>query len=105
MTIKITAQQGKKMMEENPTITLVDVRTDDEYKEERIPGSRLVQVDELDNLAPRLIPNKEAAYILYCRTGSRSAVAASQLTRMGYQNIYDMGGIIDWPYETVRGNV
>lgn len=103
--MKITAQQGKKIMEEDPTITLVDVRTEEEYNEERIPESRLVPIDELGSLAPRLIPNKEAAYILYCRTGSRSAIAAQQLTRMGYQNIYDMGGIIDWPYETVRGKV
>jgi phage shock protein E len=50
-----------------------------------------------------MIPDKEATYIIYCRSGNRSATAAQQLIDLGYQNVYDMGGIIDWPYETETG--
>jgi phage shock protein E len=102
--VKITAEEGKTMMEEDPTIVLVDVRTEAEFTEEHIPGALLVPVDELESLAPEMIPDKEATYIVYCRSGNRSATAAQQLIDMGYQNIYDMGGIIDWPYETETGS-
>jgi phage shock protein E len=101
--MNITAEQGKDMMDEDPTIVLVDVRTEAEFTEEHIPGALLVPVDELESLAPEMLPDKEATYIIYCRSGNRSATAAQQLIDMGYQNIYDMGGIIDWPYETETG--
>lgn len=101
--MNITAEQGKAMMEEDSTIILVDVRTEEEYKEEHIPGALLVPVDELESLAPEMMPNKESIYIVYCRSGNRSAAAAQQLIDLGYQNINDMGGIIDWPYETETG--
>jgi len=102
--MNITAEQGKSMMDEDQAIILVDVRTQEEYVEEHIPGALLVPVDELADLASEIIPDKEATYIIYCRSGNRSATAAQQLIDMGYQIIYDMGGIIDWPYETVSGN-
>jgi rhodanese-related sulfurtransferase len=101
--MNITAEEGKTMMEEDPTIVLVDVRTQEEFIEEHIPGALLVPVDELESLAPEMMPDKEATYIIYCRSGNRSATAAQQLIDMGYKNIYDMGGIIDWPYETETG--
>jgi len=102
--MNLSAEQGKAMMDEDPTIILVDVRTQEEYIEEHIPGALLVPVDELESLAPEMIPDKEATYIIYCRSGNRSATAAQQLIELGYQNIYDMGGIIDWPYETQAGS-
>ena len=97
----ITAEQGKAMLDEDSTIILVDVRTTEEFQEEHIPGAILVPIDELETLAPEMMPDKEATYIVYCRSGNRSATAAQQLVDWGYKNIYDMGGIIDWPYETV----
>jgi len=102
--MNLSAEQGKAMMDEDPTIILVDVRTQEEYIEEHIPGALLVPVDELESLAPEMIPDKEASYIIYCRSGNRSATAAQQLIELGYQNIYDMGGIINWPYETQAGS-
>jgi len=103
VVVNLTAEEGKVMMEEDPTIILVDVRTQEEYIEEHIPGALLVPVDELESLAPELMPDKEATYIIYCRSGNRSATAALMLIDLGYQNVYDMGGIIDWPYETESG--
>ena len=103
VVVNLTAEEGKVMMEEDPTIILVDVRTQEEYIEEHIPGALLVPVDELETLAPELMPDKESTYIIYCRSGNRSATAALMLIDLGYKNIYDMGGIIDWPYETEAG--
>jgi len=100
----ITAEEGKAMMEEDGTIVLVDVRTEAEFVEEHIQDAILVPIDELETLTPEMMPDKAATYIVYCRSGNRSATASQQLIEMGYQNIYDMGGIIDWPYETVSGN-
>jgi rhodanese-related sulfurtransferase len=51
-----------------------------------------------------VIPDKNATYYIYCRSGNRSAIAATELVIMGYMNVYDMGGIQDWPYETIKGN-
>lgn len=99
----ITAEQGRDMMAQDEAIILVDVRTEAEFTEEHIPDAILVPIDELETLAPELMPDKEATYIIYCRSGNRSASAAQQLIELGYQKIYDMGGIIDWPYETVTG--
>lgn len=50
---------------------------------------------------PEALPNKEAVLIVYCRSGRRSKAAAEKLIDLGYENVYDMGGIIDWPYDTV----
>jgi phage shock protein E len=102
--MNITAEQGKAMMDEDSAIILVDVRTQEEYSEEHIPNALLVPVDELESLAPNMMPDKDATYIIYCRSGNRSATAAQNLVELGYMNIYDMGGIIDWPYDTVSGD-
>ena len=99
----ITAQEGLDMMEDNPDIILVDVRTEGEYKAEHIPGAVLLPVDSITETAGDVIPDKDAVYIVYCRSGNRSATAALMLIDLGYRNIYDMGGIIDWPYATESG--
>ena len=101
--MNITAEEGKAMMDEDMAIILVDVRTEAEFAEEHIPGAILVPIDDLEALTPEMMPDKAATYIIYCRSGNRSATAAQQLIELGYQNIYDMGGIIDWPYETESG--
>jgi rhodanese-related sulfurtransferase len=90
-------------MEENPDIILLDVRTEGEYKAEHIPGATLLPVDSLTEEAASVIPDKDAVYIVYCRSGNRSATAALMLIDLGYTKVYDMGGIIDWPYATESG--
>lgn len=103
VVVNITAEIGKTMMEDNTAIVLVDVRTQEEFIEKHIPGALLVPVDELESLAPEMMPDKGTTYIVYCRSGNRSASAAQMLIALGYQKIYDMGGIIDWPYQTETG--
>jgi rhodanese-related sulfurtransferase len=45
------------------------------------------------------IPDKDMMYLIYCRSGRRSKLAAEILVELGYTNIKEFGGIIDWPYE------
>jgi rhodanese-related sulfurtransferase len=100
---QITAQEAKALLDKDHahTITLVDVRTEEEYREKRIPNSLLLPVTEVEKLAPTMLPNKDATILLYCRSGRRSREAATTLVAMGYSHVYDFGGIINWPYETV----
>ena len=83
--------------------TVVDDRTEAEYREKHIPGAVLVPNETIRAEAPEELPNKETVLLVYCRSGVRSKAAAEKLISLGYQNVYDFGGIIDWPYETVAG--
>jgi phage shock protein E len=100
---KISAQEGRSLLQSDSSIILLDVRTVEEYKEIRIPGAMLIPLDTLKVQSSVLLSDKEATIIIYCRSGNRSKEAADLLIALGYNNIYDMGGIIDWPYETEKG--
>ena len=102
--IMINAEDAKGRLDSEEGIILVDVRTPEEFRDGHIPGAILLPVDDISTNAETVIPDKEATYFIYCRSGNRSAAAADQLVEMGYQNIYDLGGINDWPYETVTGD-
>lgn len=95
----ITAEEAKARLDSESGIILVDVRTLDEYNEGHIPNAILLPVDSIADEAETIIPNKDATYFVYCRSGNRSATASAQLAQMGYKNIYDLGGINDWPYD------
>ena len=97
---KISAQHAKSMMDEGKSYILLDVRTDAEYKEIRIEGAILIPDTEIKDRAESELPDKDALILVYCRSGRRSASAANELVSMGYSNVYDFGGILDWPYET-----
>lgn len=99
---KITAEDAKKKMDEGG-VTVVDVRTQEEYEAGHIPGAVLVTNETIGNAAPAELPEQDAVLLLYCRTGRRSREAADKLVKLGYTQIYDFGGIVDWPYETVTG--
>ncbi|HEY3378360.1 MAG TPA: rhodanese-like domain-containing protein [Armatimonadota bacterium] len=100
---KISAQEAKAHLDKDHTITLVDVRTEEEYREKRIANSILIPDYEIEGQAAKMLPKKDQTLFLYCRSGRRSRAAALKLVAMGYTNVYDFGGIIDWPYETVSG--
>ncbi len=97
----ISASVGKTMLDESESIILLDVRTLSEYNEGHIENALLLPLAEIQTTAETVIPDKAKTYIIYCRSGNRSRQAADILLEMGYLNIYDMGGIIDWPYEIV----
>ena len=99
---KISRREDKVRMEAGGA-TVVDVRTAEEYGESHIPGAVLVPLDTIGSQRPAALPDTGAELLVYCRSGVRSRAAAEQLAALGYQQVYDFGGIIDWPYETVRG--
>jgi phage shock protein E len=96
----ITPEAAKKILDEDNNSILLDVRTESEYNSKHIPNSKLIPVDELENRAEDELSDKNATIIVYCRSGNRSKTASKKLLDLGYQNVYDLGGIIDWPYET-----
>ena len=77
----------------------VDVREPDEYAVGHIPGAKLLPLGEVLSRAAEVLPDKRAPWLVYCRTGRRSADAVQKLARLGYENLYDLGGILNWPYE------
>jgi len=100
---KISAKEAKEMMDSTENYILLDVRTESEYKDKRIDGAVLIPDYEIKDRAESELPDKNAVIFVYCRSGSRSRGASNALVDMGYTNVYDIGGIIDWPYDTVSG--
>ena len=80
----------------------MDVRTQSEYDGGHIKDAVLIPYDEIGARAPTELPDKTARILVYCLSGSRSSAAAHTLVGLGYTNVYDMGGISDWPYGTVN---
>lgn len=97
----ITPESAKIMMEESSVIIL-DVRTPEEYNEGHIEGAILIPDYEILETAEKILTDKNQTILVYCRSGNRSRKAANNLLYLGYQNVYDFGGIIDWPFEIVK---
>ena len=95
----LTPEQAKARMEENPDLILLDVRTQEEFEQGHIPGAVCLPNEMIAADMPFLF-GKDAEILLYCRSGRSSADAAKKLRDMGFTNVFDFGGIIDWPYET-----
>ncbi len=99
----VDADTALTLMDEDANIVLLDVREYSEFVTERIEGSELLPLSIIESSLETAYPDKETTFIVYCRTGSRSAEAIQIMLDAGYDNIYDLGGIVDWPYETVSG--
>lgn len=95
----IKPAEAKELLNSEKSAVLLDVRTQQEYNEGHIPNSLLIPLDGLKESVESKIPDKEAKTLIYCRSGSRSKQAADILISKGYKNVYNLGGIIDWPYE------
>lgn len=98
---KIPATEAKAMMDKGG-VTIVDVRHEDEYQAGHIPGAILVTNENIGNEPPAELPDKNAALLVYCRSGVRSKQASEKLIKLGYKKVFDMGGIKDWPYDVVK---
>jgi len=99
---RTSPKEAKEMMDMDTDIILVDVRTPDEYSQGKIAKSILIPDYDIATLASSKLPDKESKIIVYCRSGGRSQGAAKRLVSLGYVNVYDMGGIMSWPYGTVK---
>ena len=98
---KITSEEAKQMMDDGEAFILLDVRTEEEFEINRIEGAVLIPNYKIKERASAELPDKDARILIYCRSGRRSEQAAKDLITMGYTGIFDFGGIIGWPYETV----
>ncbi len=97
---KIKADLAKKELETDKSIALVDVRTRQEYNNGHIPDSILMPLNNLADSVEEKIPEKDRKIFVYCASGARSSSAVRILDKMGYTNVYNLGGITSWPYET-----
>jgi rhodanese-related sulfurtransferase len=97
--VNITAQEAKELMDSREDYIILDTRTREEYDESRIPGAILIPHDEILEKAEDVLADKDQLILVYCRSGRRSKLAAEDLVTLGYTNIKEFGGIIDWPYE------
>ena len=97
--VNITAQEAKKLMDSQEGYVILDTRTKEEYDQGHIPGAILIPYDEVLAKAESILKDKNQLILVYCRSGRRSKLAAEDLVKMGYTNIREFGGIIDWPYE------
>jgi phage shock protein E len=98
----ISHTEANRWINENKNVILLDVRTQIEFDECRIKGACLMDINHMENQMKRVFPDTNKTYILYCRSGVRSHHACTILKRMGYLHIYDLGGIIDWPYGVIK---
>ena len=99
---QITQEEAKKIMDSGEEIIIPDVREQDEFDEGHIPGALLLPYTEIENNAEGLLPDKDKLILVYCRSGRRSKIAAEALAKLGYTNVKEFGGIIDWKYEVVK---
>ena len=98
---KISAEEAYEMMA-SQEVVVVDVRTREEYDGGHIENAVLVPNESICSEMPEALPDKEATLLIYCHSGRRSKDAAQKLLALGYQSVYDFGGVIDWPYELVK---
>lgn len=100
--MEITAGEAKRYMDENADAVILDVREESEYAEGHIPGAILLPYGKIGERAEKVLPDKDALILVYCRSGRRSKIAANALVELGYTNVKEFGGIIDWPYDIVK---
>ena len=97
--MKISAEEAKQIMDSETGYFILDVRTQEEYDESHIPGAIVIPNTEIETRAEQELTDKGQLILVYCRSGRRSKLAAEILVALGYTNIKEFGGIIDWPYE------
>lgn len=95
----IRPQDAQEKLKDGKTI-LLDVRTPEEHAQKHIPGSITIPLAKLAGEVHQTIPDHTTPVIVYCQSGARSARAATALTKLGYQQVFNLGGIINWPYPT-----
>ena len=97
--MNITINEAKEIMDSQEGYIILDTRTQEEYEEGHIPGAILIPYDEILEKAEAVLTDKNQLILVYCRSGRRSKLAAADLVKLGYTNIKEFGGILDWPYE------
>ena len=99
---QITAEEAKNIMDSGLEHIVLDTREKEEFDEGHIPEAILIPYTEIEVMAEEKLPDKDALILVYCRSGRRSKIASESLAKLGYTNVKEFGGIIDWPYEVVK---
>ena len=99
---QITAEEAKTIMDTEKDYIIIDARTDEEFAAGHIEGAIMIPEYEIANRAEKELPDKDQLILVYCRSGRRSKIAAEELVKLGYTNVKEFGGIIDWEYEIVK---
>jgi len=98
---QITMQEAIEMMEKEENYIILDVRTHEEFASGHIPGAMVIPNETIGTEEIAQLPHKDQLIMVYCRSGNRSKQASDKLVKLGYTNIVEFGGIIDWPGEIV----
>ena len=102
-TIKyISMDEIVQIMNDNKDYIILDVRTIEEYNEGHIPNAICIPNEIIGEETINELPNKEQLILIYCRSGNRSKQAVAKLKNLGYTNLVEFGGIIDWKGEIVK---
>ena len=99
---QITSKEAKTIMNTEKDYVIIDARTKEEFAEGHIENAILIPEYEITERAEKELPDKDALILVYCRSGRRSKIASEELVKLGYTNVKEFGGIINWPYETVK---
>ena len=100
--VHISQEDAMAQMVDGEDYILLDVRTQAEYAEGHIPGAICLPNETIGSEPPAELPDREQTILVYCRSGRRSAEAAQKLADMGYVNVLEFGGILDWTGEIVK---
>ena len=99
---QITMNEAVTMMEEESGYIILDVRRPDEFSEGHIPNAINVPNESIGTYEIPELPNKDQLILVYCRSGRRSKEASEKLVKLGYTNIVEFGGILDWKGDIVN---
>ena len=99
---QISGAEAKALMDSESGYIIIDARTQEEYDQGHILGAILIPEYEIADRAEKELPDKDQLILVYCRSGRRSKIAAEELVKLGYTNVKEFGGIIDWKYEIVK---
>lgn len=99
---QISAEQAKNLMDTESDYIILDTRTEEEFAEAHIENAILIPHYEIAQRAEKELPDKDQLILVYCRSGNRSKQASQVLADLGYTNVKEFGGIIDWEYGIVK---
>lgn len=92
----VSMEEITTIMQENTNYIILDARTIEEYNQGHIPNAICIPNETIDETVTEQLPNKDQLILIYCRSGNRSKQAALKLQQLGYTNLIEFGGIIDW---------
>lgn len=98
----ISPSEAYTNLQKDHSIVVLDVREEFEYKNGHIKGAKLLPVSQITSKMETMKLSQDTQLYVYCQSGGRSARACDILKKMGYEKVYNLGGIIHWPYEVTK---